>query len=278
MQLIYENELGRISLGGGSDNTFNIIEISGLSFPETNANTVRFSGVPGQTVVSVDVLERTITISGDIKDKTGMMVQKAATVFSKSGILYVASNSRKRRIASRCTSFNPEKRKGIYVPFTLQLVCDSPYFEDISQTSESVLKKEKLLSSPFILPAMLSKRVTQARIINRGTCENEPVFEITCNEDAACPDGIVIKNLTTGKEITLLTDVLKNEIITVDIFKRKISSNIRGNLLGTLSQNSILSNIYLAVGINDIWANAENEPELLSIVCKYRNNYVEALI
>lgn len=278
MQLIYENELGRISLGGGHADSFNITEINGLSFPETEADTVRFSGVPGQTVVSVAVLPRTITISGDIEDKTGIKTQKGAKVFSKSGTLYVVSNSRKRMIKSRCTSFTPEKRKGIFVPFTLQLVCDNPYFEDISKTKESILKKEKLLKSPFILPVMFSKRITEARIINRGTYENEPVFEITCKENAACPKGIVIKNLTTGKSIELLTDVLKDEIITVDINQRKITSNIRGNLLGTLGENSKLSELYLAVGINDIWANAEEEPELLSISCNFRNSYVEALI
>ncbi len=278
MQLIYENELGRIILGGGKNDSINITEIQGLSFPETYANTVKYSGVPGQTVVSVSILPRTITVSGDIKDKTGILAQKIATVLSKEGTLYVVSERRKRKIDARCTSFIPEKKKRIFIPFSAQFVCDSPYFEDSNETRESVFKKVNLTKSEFVLPYMFSKRNTEARVINRGTYVNEPVFEITVSDYASCPNGIVIDNHTTEKSIKLLCDVLKDECITVDIRKRKVWSNLRGNLLSKLSDESILSDMGLAVGINNISVLAEDEPGFLHVVCKYTNSYVEALI
>ena len=66
--------------------------------------------------------------------------------------------------------------------------------------------------------------------------------------------------------------------ITVDIRKRKVWSNLRGNLLSKLSDESILSDMGLAVGINNISVLAEDEPGFLHVVCKYTNSYVEALI
>ncbi len=277
MQLIYENELGRVCLGGGKADSLNITEIHGLSFPETSADTVSFSGAPGQTVVSVSVLPRTITVTGDIIDKTGKITSKSARIFSKSGTLYVVLKSGKREISARALSFEPQKRKGIFVPFSLQFICDNPYFEDSFETLENVYKKEKLLSSPFYLPAMVSKRTTEGIVLNRGTYKNEPLFLITTKENAPCPEGIVIENKTTGKKIKLLCDVLKDETITVDIKNRKITSNIRGNLISTLSGDSLLSELYLIEGINEISAYAKEEPELLCVTLKFKNSYVEAL-
>lgn len=277
MQLIYKNELGIVRLSGKHSDGFCITEISGLSLPQTHANTVNYPGVPGQTVLSLSVMARTITISGDVKDKTGTCVSKAAAVFSRPGALFIYSSNKNKKIACRCQSFIPEKRKGIYVPYVIELVCDNPLFEDVAEKKVDILTKQRLLKNSFVLPCAFSSHKTQGRVINSGTYKNEPVFEISCLTDAACPDGIVIENLTTNKKIVLNTDVLSGECITVDVKSRKITSNLRQNLLDVLSDDSVLSELYLGVGINDLLAKADNEASLINVKCKFTNTYVEAV-
>ncbi len=277
MKLIYENESGRITMRGGTGADFNITEITGLSFPDTAVQTVRYPGVPGQTVTGISHFPRTITISGDIKDERGVLTSRAATVFSSPGTLFVISNRNSRKIECRCTNFEPKKRQGIYVPFVMQLVSDYPYFEDVSENCESILKKEKLLCGTVTFPEVFSKRLNEARIVNQGIYKNEPVFKINTVNYAECPDGIIIENLTTGQKLTLSTDVLEGETITIDVGERKITSDLRGNMIGVMAQNDMLSRMYLAVGINDILVTATNEKEMLLITCTHKNGYVEAV-
>ena len=139
------------------------------------------------------------------------------------------------------------------------------------------LKKEKLLCGTVTFPEVFSKRLNEARIVNQGTYKNEPVFKIKTVNYAECPDGIIIENLTTGQKLTLSTDVLEGETITVDVGERKITSDLRGNMIGIMAQNNMLSKMYLAVGINDILVTATNEKEMLLITCSHKNEYVEAV-
>lgn len=278
MQLIYENSLGRVCMHGGTGTNFNITNITGLSVPDTEAVTVRYPDVRGQTVTRISALARTITISGDIKDKSGAYVSRAAAIFSMPATLFVTSGRGTRKIACRCTSFEPSKRCGTYVPFTLQLIADDPYFQDVQESCVNIAKRTHLMKSPFTLPAVVSIRNCETDVINRGSIPAEPVFEISASANALCPNGIVIKNQSAGTQIKLDTGVSANETIVIDIGNRRITSSVRGNLLKTLADDSVLSDFFLTAGTNRIKVIAENEAEPLKIVCRYRNCYPEAIV
>lgn len=278
MKLIYENDLGRIELTGGGGGMFRLTEMQGLSFPETEADAVRYANEPGQTVTEIFVLPRTITASGDILDPTGREFVRAATIFSVSGTLTVAGTRRRRQIRCRCTSFTPQKRQGKFIPFTLQFVCDRPYFEDATESHVSVAKKEARLTSPFTFPTAFSQRINEARIVNSGSVPVMPVIEISSQQAATCENGIIIKNDTTGASLILSCGISAGETITVDCENRTVSGSMQGNLLASLSENTPMSTFSLQMGVNDIAVTIENEEEPILVRLRFRNQYGEAMV
>lgn len=278
MKLIYENALGRVELTGGGGGIFRLTETQGLSFPETEASAVRYANEPGQTVTEIFVLPRTITASGDVLDPTGREITRAATVFSAQGTLTVAGLRGRRKITCRCTSFTPQKRQGCFIPFTLQLVCDRPYFEDVTEHAASVAKKEASLTSPFTFPTAFSKRINEARIVNGGSVPVMPVIEISSKHVATCENGIIIKNHTTGANLVLSCGVLAGETITIDCENRAVFGSLQGNLLAKLSEGTPMSAFSLQMGVNDIAVTVENEEEPILVRLRFRNQYGEAMV
>lgn len=278
MKLIYENKKGKVVMDGGGGEGFNIIEIKGLSFPENDMETVYYPNVAGRKVGSVTPLERIITLSGDICDKTNKKLERAINVFSHPGTIIINSNGKLRKISARCVSFEPNKRRGLYVPFVAQFTADDPYFTDVNETKVYVFRREKLLSSEFSLPCMVSKRKTETDIINRGDGAIEPIFEISSNCGAVCPEGIIIRNRDNGDEIKLLCDVEENETITVDVGNRKITSNKRGNLISYMAEETSISRFSLDSDISMVEIIAKDMAGTIYAQCLYSNRYLYALI
>lgn len=278
MKLVYENKLGKVVFTGGGDGVFRLTKLSGLSFPETETDAVRYAGEPGQTVTKISVLPRTITIAGDVKDENGKQVAYAAKVLSYEGTLTVITSYVKRKNSCRCISFTPEGKRGIFVPFTMQLICDNPYFEDTTQTSVTIAKRESLFTSPFVLPVMFSARRNEAKVLNRGSVKTMPVITVTAKEDAPCEKGILLQNETTGACLLLSCGIRAGETVTIDCKNRKIHSDIRGDLLEYLSCNTPMSQFYLQLGINDISIYAENETTPIFAFCRFQNQYGEAIL
>lgn len=278
MKLIYENALGRVELTGSGKGTFRLTEIQGLSFPETEADAVRYANEPGQTVTELFVLPRTITASGDICDPKGQEAVRAAMVFSVSGTLTVVGARRRRQIRCRCTSFTPQTRKGCFIPFTLQLICDRPYFEDVTESAVSVARKMASLTSPFTLPTAFSQRISEAKVINCGSVPAMPVIEISAKHAVACENGIIIRNRTTGASLILSCGILEGETITVDCENRTVFSSIQGSMLASLSPQTPMSAFFLQIGVNDIAVTIENEAEPILVRFRFRNQYGEAMV
>ncbi len=278
MKLIYENSIGRLKLCGGSDRVFNITDIEGLSLPETEADTVRYPDTPGQIVNRISILPRTITLSGDIRDKDGKYVEYAAKILSSPGELYVMNKRKTRKISCRSTSFAPLKRKGIFVPFTLQLICDDPCFLDISEKKEAVYKREKLFKNELLFPQPFSSRITRGTLYNQGAIPVSPVIFITAPKGAACEKGITIFNETTGAKLYLTCELLEGETVTVDCENRKITSSKQGNLIAKLLKTTPLSGFFLDIGANVLSVYAEDEASLLQVEVLYQNKYLEAVI
>ena len=278
MRVIYENERGKIAMHGGGNAGFNIINISGLSLPENNVNTIRYPNVAGQFITKSTPMERYITISGDVYDESGKKMTNAARVFSLPGVLYITTYGKTKKINCRTVSFDTGNKKGSYIPFTLQLCADHPYFQDIYETKVNISNREGKLSSPFVLGCVFSERVTKRNVVNSGDVAIEPVFEISSEQGCLCPEGITIKNTENGASITLLTDVSAGEAITVDVKNREITSNLRGNILFCIKKDTSLSRFSLNSGVSLVEISAPGLSDELTVVCRYNNSYATVVV
>lgn len=278
MKLIYENERGKVVLKGGASDTFNITQIKGLSLPENDASTIRYPNVAGQTVTKSAFMERMITISADVRDKNRKHIAEALSVFSSPGTIYITSFGKTKKIDARCVSFEPNKSKGAYIPFTVQFCADNPYFEDIYETKTDICLRNSLLKSPFVLGCRFSERTLKNNVINRGDTGVEPVFEISSRDGILCPSGIAIKNLTNGNSITLNTDIEPGEVITVDIKNRKVISSKRGNIISCVAQDNSLSRFLLDIGVSSVEIVALGATGELTAQCIHNNSYISAVV
>lgn len=277
MRIVYKNERGKITMYGGGKRGFNIINISGLSLPENNVNTVRYPNVAGQIVTKSTPMERYITIFGDVYDENSKQMADAARVLSIPGVLYITNRGKTKKINCRTISFEAGNKKGSYVPFTMQFCADNPYFEDIYETRIYISNREGKLSSPFVLGCVFSERMTKRNVVNYGDAAIEPVFEISSEKECLCPEGINIINTKSGESITLLTDVLAGETITVDVKNREITSNLRDNMLFCIKKDTSLSKFSLEPGVSLLEITAPGLSDNLTVVCRYNNSYVTAV-
>ncbi len=277
MKLIYENEMGRVVLSGEGKGTFRITELSGLSLPDTEADTVRYPDAPGQMVNRISVLARTITVAGDIWDETGVAVSRAMGVLMHPGILTVSTPRFERCAPCRSISFLPGAKRGDYLCYTLQLVCDNPYFSDKKAQKDVVATKKAMLKTSFTLPAMLSKRTTSARVINRGNVAVMPRILLQTPVAATFPKGLLLQNRTTGKSLTLHLTLSAGETLTVDCENRKIYTDKQENLLGCLDSDCVMSAFSFVPGVNEIAVFAEDEIAKFSVSCSFCNQYGEAI-
>lgn len=278
MKLVYENERGKVTMYGGGKKGINITQITGISLPENDVNTVRYPNVPGQTVTRSTPMERIITISADVQDENKKQILNAAKVFSVPGTIYITSFGKTKKIKARCISFEPNKSKGNYIPFTVQFCADNPYFEDIYEYKTQICSRKGMLSSPFVLGCKFSERMLRNNVVNSGDVPIEPVFEISSADGAVCPEGIIIKNLTNGNTMVLITDVAPGEKITVDVKNRKITSSTRNNIISCLTKDTSLSRFSINAGVSDVEIFANNAQGEISALCRHNNNYISAVV
>lgn len=276
MKLIYENEFGTCTMKGSGAGGMAITEVSGLSFPEQNAVCYTYAGTPGQSVGAVQVLARTITIGLDIcPKKLGMDIHAIARIFNHPGALTVSHKQMHRRILCRCVSFTKKEREDAIISAVVQLVADNPYFHDTAPREHLLLKFDKHLSSPFTLPCVVSTRKVQASVLVEGDAPSEPVITITATADSTgdAPE-IVLKNTTTGAQITLHYGLCKGEELVVDIENRTITSNKTENMYPYLAQDSFLNQFALPQGKSEVFCHTV---EPVYVTLRFDNNYGEAM-
>lgn len=278
MKFIYENDRGKIVMQGGGAEVFNIIEIRGLSLPESDINSVYYPNMAGCVVESVTPQERAITISADARDAKGSNILRAMNVFSTPGTITITSGGKTRKISARCTSFEQNKRRGAFVPFAVQFMADDPYFTDMYETKTVISKRENLIKAKFTMPCVLSVRRNEAQLINKGDAPAEPTFTLTSLGGALCPCGIVIENLRTNDKIKLNTDIAAGEKIVVDIKNRRITSSSRGNIIACLDDETSISAFSLDLGVSDVKIFAEDIEGELYAECSFNNSYICACV
>lgn len=278
----FENEYGLIRFGGGSGPVFRTKEFAGLGPPKKEFKVAGYAGQPGQELISEKDLARVITLSGDVIPR-GSMQQELARMIKilyHPGRLTILSGSRKRSIRCRCTDFDdPERRGGKISGTVIQFTCDNPYFTDDKRRRVDLFQRKNLIKTTFTLPCAFSSRVNRLNVINSGDVQTEPVFTVYNSGVSTFAEsyGIEIENHTTGQSLLIERHTQSGEAITIDIPARKITSSIAGDITASISQDTYLSDFWLAEGANDIEAVNYNAGEDISVVMEYDNKYIEAV-
>ena len=79
------------------------------------------------------------------------------------------------------------------------------------------------------MPCVFTSIVNSATVVNRGDEKTYPIFNVTC-ENPTANSTIFIVNHTTKKAININYATSAGEIITVDTFNQRVTSNLYGNI------------------------------------------------
>lgn len=274
------NETGMIEFGGGQSQTpWRVTNAEGLSFCGRTFEYIKYEGKDGQKITGVSVNSRTVTLSGDvyIKDKFSNMYASAMSVLEDEGILEITTSQSTRKINARCCDFYCGEKKGDYMLFTVQFICDDPYFEDADKTEVALYSKTPLLDNNFVFPGVLSGRISRRTIEYLGTRKTEPVFCIGVENGVNGDDLLIIKNHTTGEELKFNYGGVHGEHITVDVKNCKIYNQDGENLLKHLADDSFFDGFHLVPGENDVEVTNRNVNTGITVTCYYSNRYSEAV-
>ncbi|MBE7053744.1 MAG: hypothetical protein E7391_05645 [Ruminococcaceae bacterium] len=281
MHLIYENKYGIVSMGNTSDR-WRIIDIKGLNLTDKTYSVIRYAAFGGQETVYTSSDARIITVSGDVySENLKEEMERALRIFNEEGSLSVISKDKQRLIKCSRITFNEVERMGSYLKFTLQFICDNPYFFDLFPTVTGVFDTTGLLKTSFTLPCTFSTRNNKRYIVNQGDINTEPIFKIYLQNEAELQQGdergYKITNLTTNQMIWLKYQLCEGEVVTIDIPGRSIESNIYGNIIINISDDTFLNDFTLQKGENLISVLNYNANETVKVECIYDNMYVEAV-
>lgn len=274
------NETGSIDFGGGKSlSPWKVIKADGLSFCGRTFQYIRYGGRDGQKTTGVSVNARTITLSGDvlITDDFASIFDKAMSVLENEGTLEINSGLGARKIMARCCDFISGEKKGDYLIFTVQFLCDDPYFEDAYKTEVGLYTKTPMLSKDFVFPGMFSGRITRSDIEYLGTQKTEPVFFIAIDEETEGENLLIIENHTTNESLKFNYAGICGEHITVNVKTCEIYNQSGENLLKHLADDSFFDGFHLIPGYNDIEVINRNTNTGITVKCCYTNRYSEAV-
>lgn len=279
MKLILENERGKVVLGGGTNESFNVISVEGLGFPGKSYTTVECVGNSGQDTVNVHTNSRVITISGDVSTKDNNVLEKLIDVLTQDVCLTVLTGKKKRKIYTKIREFEIYNKKGGYLGVVLQLEADNPYFKDINSTETLIFERENLVKGNINLPCIFTRRIVGGNVENKGIEKTYPiitVYDMGSNGKALEEKSISFVNRKNGATVTFEYETCVGEILTIDFENRKAYSNINGDIMNYLSLENYLSSFSLDRGNNfiDVINNTSRE---ISSVCLHDNYYCECL-
>ena len=273
MYMYYKNDVGKIDFRFGGDYPVRVTDIDGLYPLERSFNTVKYADIDGEDSISSSVHGRTVTVGGDIKISNKQLLDKP-------GELYMDFGEKKRKLVCRNAHFTPGERNSKYIRFVIVFSSDMPYFYGFDEEMEYIRKRQDNVGTHFVLPCVFTTRRTENDIVVNGDAKCEPVFEIACIKEATAPkeeSGICVLNETSGESIKLCLYLLRNEVIEIDVENRKITSNMRGNMIKYISEDTFLHRFKLAQGVNHIKIISQNGDEQINVVCRYRCRYIEGV-
>lgn len=280
MKFVFENEIGKIIFG--DDSPFKITHINGLYTPSKNYGTISYADYDGTFTYSDNANARIITIGGDVVSKDlRYHLEEASRIFNRSGFFTVDCGEKVRKIECNQVNFSVSSRTMISCVFTLQFLCDYPYFTDENAEKCDIHGFFPLIKNPVTFPCVLSQSNNKKDIDIKSHIKTYPVFTIIVESKGSVTNeenyGYKLINHTTGRSIYLKHKSVAGEKIYIDVLKREVKSSVSGNILAKLSDYDDIENFYLAPGINKIEAVDLGEGDKARISMEYKNYYVEAV-
>lgn len=278
MKLVFENELGRAELYGGGDNTVRISAIDGLCVPPYERRGYTSYDFDGAVESGRHITRRTVTVGGDMK-ATPREAADFIKIFSEPGVLKIITSEFEREInVAACEAEYSNKNNG-YVKFALSLTCDDPFFYDAKETRLGLYVREKLIDAETTFPATFSRRTTSASLAVKSDRDVEPVIIILGSPRNGDGEGrIVIENIMTGALFTLNYVPEEDEIITLDIKERTITSNLYGNLISYISDDSFMSDLVIGKNGAQFVTTGYGATGYVTAYIIYKNKYLEAMV
>ncbi len=275
----FYNERGQITFFGGSPGKWRLTAAEGLTLSGRTFKSARYAGQDGQETTQTVINPRTITLSGDVETDGNFLAEYAEvlTTLEKEGTLEITTALGKRSIGARCCDFYQGEKKGRYMLFVVQFLCDNPYFESADKIEVPVFKEIPLLDKDFVFPGSFSGRISRKNIMYAGSAETEPVFFINVEDGADGENLLNIINHTSGESLNFNYGAAKNEAITVDIKNRAIYNSAGESLLKFLADDSFFDGFHLYPGSNDIEVINRNMNTGLYVTCSYSNRFSEAV-
>lgn len=296
MRLVLTNKRGTFEIGGGNHPTARLLEIEGLSPPEKDLKTEACEGGAGDYIKHMRDKSRTITMSFDfygVEDD----VYKLYRILAQPLEMRFFIGSIRRKISAICIN-QTEIESIIYhrlQKIVLQFYCADPYFRSLSPKRYPVAKRTDLFPnvvlddgkqgiSLIVRNGIATVKETTTIVKNEGDTVVYPTIEVVNNSVQNTTNGIsrsvVVKNVTTGKSMTISYNPAQGEKITFDVANRKITSDVNGNITGKITDDTFLSEMYLDFGDNEIeiTATAGSTEYELSSVCYVDNNYGAVMI
>ena len=277
-QIIFQNELGTIEMGGGQNCFANITDIAGLGAPQMERNTVRYAGQPGQILVSTQALPRVITIAGTVRGFQQELTQ-VTRILHRPGVLYLTLHNKRRRIHCVCTELPDIERmhqSGLN-RFVLQFTCDNPHFTSFAPIVLPIYGRQNtpLVDGKFTLPRVFTVTSTNRVVEVLGDEPAEPILSVR-----AAVSGIAdlhFENLTTGSFLKLVTPVAVGDVIVADISSRKIIKNGTVDITNDISDDTFLYRFTLPPGENEIAVTVNTSMRDSDVSLQYAPIYWEAV-
>ena len=277
MKLTYNNKFGTVTMSGDGNCYFSILDIDGIHLPGKDRTLIHFHNKDGYDETNSFYGQRVITVSGDIKSKNHDKIKNAINVFSSPGTLTLTTDYSSYQIWVNDITFQTQKKNQVYTTYCLQMTCDSPHFSECKDTLSGIYSRIGLITKNTFLPAVFTKRTVGGDVENNGNVICEPQIIINCLSDSN-EESIIILNKTTGKQIEINYSVSAGEVITIDIPKRIITSNISGDITSKLDSESYLCDMFLTHGKNEMDVMTASDTKNMELFILYRNLYTGVII
>ncbi len=187
------------------------------------------------------------------------------------GKLYVNYSGVKRVINYEVAGFK-DSRENLYDPlkFIINLICPNPFFKDEREFSKNMAGKINSITVPFTIPArgmIMSAKVLrqEATIINNGDKDTGLIISFMAKGEVSNPK---IENLTTGKFLRIVVDLMPGDILTINTNKGTKRIELNGkNISQKMDRSS--SFIDMQVGENILKYSADKGYTNLNVYPKW---------
>lgn len=277
MKLEFKNDLGSFEMTGGGDGNIRITAINGIGVMQEQRQIFTSFDFDGAVESARRISQRNITIGADMQSSARRCAE-IMKILSKPCTMTIISDAVSRQISASSAYAEISKQGADYKKIAISLVCDDPYFYDSTETVSGIFVRKKLITSDTALPAVFSTRSNEAEINFSGDRAVEPIIEILGNEKSDGEGSIVIEDVTHNKQFKLNYVPQKDERITIDVAKRTAVSDINGNIIKYISDDSFMSDLEIEADKTHIKAYGYGAAVTISAYIRYRNKYIEAYV